>query len=136
MKSGYMMAMLVDAHDLRIGIHTPVLEPEVDAFCSFGIIGFGGWCFTTILEFRVINFSQGVECTAWDLQFSKFLMSSASTVEFEHARVTVKAAFDQYVESSQLRILYIEDGDVMHFANLGKSEKLLQTNKWPECHGA
>ena len=129
MKSGYLMAMLADANDFKIGIRPLVSEPEVDAFCSFGIIRLGSCNFTTVLEFRVIKSIQGVECTAWDLQFKKLLMSSASTVEFERAKSTVKAAFDQYVESSKLRIMYIGDGDVMHFGNLGNSEKILRTNR-------
>ena len=113
----------------KIGIRPLVSEPEVDAFCSFGIIRLGSWHFTTVLEFRVIKSIQGVECTAWDLQFRKLLMSSASTVEFERAKGTVKAAFDQYVESSKLRIMYIGDGDVMQFGNLGNAEKILRTNR-------
>ena len=129
MKSGYLIAMLADAHDLRIGTSTSVSEPEVSAFSGFGIIRLGNWYFTSILEFQVINVFQDAEFTAWDLQFSKFLMNSASLVEFEHAKATVKAAFDQYVESFDSRVMYIEDGDLKHFENLGNSEKSMRTNK-------
>lgn len=129
MKSGYLIAMLADAHDLRIGTSTSVSEPEVSTFSGFGLIRLGNWHFTSILEFQVINVSRGPEFTAWDLQFSKFLMNSASLVEFEHAKATVKAAFDQHVESSGSRMMYFEDGDLKHFANLGNSETTMRTNK-------
>ena len=129
MKSSYLIAMLADAHDLRIGTRTSVSEPEVNMFSGFGVIRLGNWYFTSILEFQVINVSRGPEFTAWDLQFSKFLMNSASLVEFEHAKATVKAAFDQHAESSDSRMMYFEDGDLKHFANLGNSVKSMRTNK-------
>ena len=129
MMSGYLIAMLADARDLRIGIRTSISQPEVSSFAGFGAIRLGNWCFTTILEFRVINIEQGAQYTAWDLQFEKFLMSSASLVEFENARATVKAAFDQHVNSTNSRIMYFEDGDLKHLEDLEDSEKSMMTNK-------
>lgn len=129
MRAGYLIAELTNAKDLRIGIRTSLSEPEASVFSGFGIINLGNWYFTTILDFRVISIVQNAEYTAWDLQFSKFLMRSASSIEFEHAKAIVKAAFDRHLESSDLRIMYVEDGDLMHLANSEKLEKSLNTNK-------
>lgn len=128
-KSSYLIAMLVEAQDLRIGIHTVVSEPEVDLFSGFVIIELGNWFFTSILEFKIVNTIQETESTAWDMQFGKFLVGTARSVEYEQAKATLKAAFDRYTEASDSRIMYLEDGDLKHLANLEGSEVSMNTNR-------
>ena len=129
MKSNYLVAMLVEAQDLRVGIRTGLSDPAVDLFAGFIIIELGNWCFAAILEFKIVNLIQEIDNTAWNVQFSKFLLGNASLVEYEQAKANVKAAFDRHIEASDLRIMYLEDGDLNHFTNLDAREMSMNVNR-------
>ncbi|MYI67511.1 MAG: hypothetical protein F4103_01695, partial [Boseongicola sp. SB0673_bin_14] len=97
MKASFPVAMLVKAENARVGIRAIFPNPEVDLLSGFVVIELENWCFTSILEFKIVNVFQGTEDTALDVRFCRFVMNTAILADFDAARSAARAAFDQYM---------------------------------------
>lgn len=130
LKEAYFISRLVqaDSFGFRFVPKDPSKPPSIDILSGYFCFSVGQWCYSAIVEFKVVKFFKNDDVFVWDFSFDKFIQRRAMKCMIDVAKSEVENDFGKYLDQSKLRVMCIGSGELGDVQDQAGSVESILTN--------